>query len=189
MAQYKFVDFHSGSSYSKWLRTNNLTPLLEKFNYNDCFATIQQYKNAEMTGKEEPYIAPLYFDLDYKSDPSKAQKEAITVIKFLTETLCIDSLAVRVYFSGSKGFHIIVHEKVFSIEPFNYLNKVFKLICGYLSLHLSVNDVPLETLDSTVYTVRRMMRIPNTKHADTNLYKIELTHDELNSLSSRAEVV
>jgi len=94
---------------------------------------------------------------------------------------------VRVYFSGKKGFHVLVNEKVFGMEPNNYLHKVFKYIMTFLSLKLGEQTAagrsPLKALDKTVYTVKRMLRVPNTKHATTGLYKIELTHEELETLS------
>lgn len=178
---FLFVDFHAGLHDSKWIRTTDYTALLEKYRYEDCFATIQRFKT-EDSSREELYIAPLYFDLDYKENPSVAQSEAIKLVDFLVTELCIDSLAIRVYFSGSKGFHIIINEKVFNFEPSNYLHKVFKYIRTFLSIKLGDKDKPLVSLDPVVYGCKRMIRIPNTKHSTTGLYKIELTHEELKEL-------
>lgn len=187
ITDFKYVDFRSGEIKSKWTRTDNIIPLVEKCNHLDCFATIQRFKTLERESNEELFIAPLYFDFDYKEDPDVARLEVIKVCNFLTDELNIDSLAVRVYFSGSKGFHVIVNEKVFGIEPSNYIHKVFKYITSFLVLKLGSGPInyktKLKTLDTSVYTVKRMLRIPNTKHADTGLFKVELSHDELASLN------
>lgn len=185
---YKFVDFHAGEQKAKWTRVVDVTSLVKRYDNHDCFATIQKFKSEEYTNKEESYLAPLYFDLDYGDNPDVARLEAVKIVEFFTEELCIDSLAIKTYFSGSKGFHIIIDENVFKYEPANYLHKVFKYISNFLSIKLGTkNDegkrVPLVSLDDKVYTYRRMIRIPNTRHNSTKLYKIELTHEELATMT------
>lgn len=182
-SEFKYVDFHSGNRDTKWVRTTKYNHLVEEHHNTDCFVTIQRFKDAVKESREEIFIAPLYFDLDCKDDVELARKEANIIVKFLTEELCIDSLAIRVYFSGSKGFHVIVHERVFGISPENYLHKVYKYIATFLSIRLAEDSDRLKTFDLSVYTNRRMIRLENTKHSTTGLYKIELTHEELEEFS------
>lgn len=144
-------------------------------NFN-CFASVQRFANKDKT-KGEPFIAPLYFDLD-SDDPAKSQADAVKVIDFFTKELDIKPSDMWVYFSGSKGFHILVSSTALAIEPNNLLCKVFKHIAGYL-----IHRLELSTLDLVVYTVPRMLRLPNSVHQKTRLFKIELTIDEIKTLS------
>lgn len=161
----------------------------EAYNFN-CFSTVQRFANKEKV-KGEAFIAPLYFDLDYKDDPQIAQAEAIKIIDFFTKELDIQDTDLWVYFSGSKGFHILISSQAIGIEPKEDLHKVFKHIASYLRYRLG--DVtqeatgekidPLKSLDLAVYTAPRMLRLPNSIHHKTRLFKIELTVDEVRTLT------
>ena len=177
MADYKFVDFCHAKT--KWVRvsSNELVKLVESNGYNNCFTTIQQFANKEHLDKEELSIAPLYFDLD-STDLEEARLEALEIVEFF-KGLEIDELAIRVWFSGSRGFHITISPKVFAIAPANYGHRINKIIASYIKYWLEVKNVNLKCLDEGVYTSRRMWRVPNTRHATTGLYKVELTHSEL----------
>lgn len=178
-SDYKYVDFHSGEINSKWIRTDNIDQLLSKCNNTDCYATIQRFKASSKEGREEIFLAPLYFDLDKKDNVDLARLETIKIVDFFTNELNVDPLAVRVYFSGSKGFHTIIHERVFGVEPSPHLHRVYKYIASFLAIKLDIDRKGLSSFDLSVYTNRRMIRVEDTKHLGTDLYKIELSHDEL----------
>lgn len=158
----------------------------EAMNFN-CFATVQQYANKSRV-KGEEYIAPLYFDLDYEKDPEVARLEAVKIIDFFTKELDIESEDLAVYFSGSKGFHILINFEAFGIRPRDDLHKVYKHIAGYLRYRLGdtiegddggEKIEPLKSLDLKVYTSKRMLRLPNSVHQKTRLFKTRLSIKEL----------
>ena len=70
-------------------------------------------RNTQMRKKTEgeDFLAPLYFDLDYSENPAVAQKEAIKLVEFFTGELDIQEQDLHIYFSGSRGFHILVDER------------------------------------------------------------------------------
>lgn len=144
----------------------------EAVNFN-CFSTVQSFANPEQVNGEM-FLAPLYFDLDNENDPSISQADAIKLIDFFVSELDLKESDVWMYFSGSKGFHIIINSEALGIEPRNDLHKIFKHIAGYL-----LHRLELESLDLGVYTHRRMLRLPNSVHQKTRLFKIELSIDEL----------
>lgn len=161
----------------------------------NCFATVQKYANKLKTEGED-FLAPLYFDLDYEADPNVAQEEAVKLASFFVEELDIQEQDIRLYFSGSKGFHILIDERALGVEPRTDLQKVYKHIAGYLRYRLgdvqSKEDEtgrpveyiePLKAVDLVVYTVKRMLRLPYSRHQATGLYKIELTLQQLKELS------
>ena len=153
----------------------------------NCFATVQKYANEKKTEGED-FLAPLYFDLDYSENPAVAQEEAIKLVEFFTGELDIQEQDLHIYFSGSKGFHILVDERALGVEPRKDLQRVYKHIAGYLRYRLGeVQEQedengrpveytePLKAVDLVVYTVKRMLRLPYSRHQKTGLYKIELT--------------
>ncbi|WP_332648830.1 DNA primase small subunit domain-containing protein [Lysinibacillus sp. 54212] len=145
----------------------------EAFNFN-CFTTVQSFAGKTKQKSGEVFLAPLYFDLDHEDNPAISQADAVKLIEFFTEELDIRESDIWVYFSGSKGFHILINSQALGIEPGFDLHKVFKHIAGYL-----VHRLELQSLDLVVYTAKRMLRLPNTIHQKTRKYKIELTIDEL----------
>lgn len=161
----------------------------------NCFATVQHYANASKV-QDEDFLAPLYFDLDYLEDPTVAQQDALKIIAFFTEELDIQDTDIRIFFSGNKGFHIIIDERALGIKPRNDLHKIYKHIAGYLRYRLGETTTtrsesgkevdkttPLRAVDLVVYTVKRMLRLPYSRHQKTGLYKIELTKQELQTLT------
>lgn len=161
----------------------------------NCFATVQKYANEKKTEGED-FLAPLYFDLDYSENPAVAQKEAIKLVEFFTGELDIQEQDLHIYFSGSKGFHILVDERALGVEPRKDLQRVYKHIAGYLRYRLGEvqeqedeNGRPVEytehlkAVDLVVYTVKRMLRLPYSRHQKTGLYKIELTLQQLKELT------
>lgn len=209
--EYKYVDVYYCDEHGKnspWKRidvANLLKFQHEEANSFNCFATVQRYAN-EGKVEGEDFTAPLYFDLDYAEDPTVAQQEACKVVEFFMKELDIQEQDIQVYFSGSKGFHIIIDEKALGVTPRTDLQRVYKHIAGYIRYRLGDEVTeenengkpvtvtqPLKSIDLVVYTVKRMLRLPYSRHQKTGLYKIELTLEELRLLSldeikSRAKV-
>jgi len=180
--QFKYVDvWHNAENErsSEWERIEytNVPKYQQEvaFNYN-CFATIQRFAN-EVRARGEEFIAPLYFDLD-SADPSISQADSVKLIDFLTIELEVLPTDIWIYFSGSKGFHILISSTAAGVQPSNYLHKVYKHMAGYL-----IHRLGLTTLDLVVYTSSRMLRLPNSVHATTKKYKVELSIEELKTLT------
>ncbi len=143
-------------------------------NYS-CFATIQRFANP-VRNKGEAVITPLFFDFD--GELATAHGDTKKVIEFLTKELDAQITDIQIFFSGGKGFHVIVHPTAVGIFARTDTHKIMKHACGYLKYRLN-----LETLDMVVYTDSRMLRRPNSTHEKSKLYKIELSYDELNQLT------
>jgi hypothetical protein len=161
----------------------------------NCFYSIQRFadavplrdqiKDAAAKGKKvdpdlvpaQVHYAPLFFDFDAKPSDydgkielslAAAQKDVIKIINFMFG-LGIMAPQVLTWFSGQKGFHVLVHPDVFAIKPHPDLTRIIKRAAAYLKEHLG-----LSTLDMSVYSVPRVWRIPNTLHQKTNLHKREI---------------
>lgn len=195
-ADYKYVwAYHKSEDGTplKWeaMEYREVGDYVQKAGNFQVFTTIQRF--AEKTkDKGEPFMAPLYFDLDYAEDPSVSQADAIKIIKFLRDELGIEETDVYLYFSGSKGFHLMVSSTALGIEPRHDLHKIFALIARKLSYRLGEMVTqedgteklePLRSVDPVVYTHTRMIRVNNSLHEKTRLYKIELRPRELQDLT------
>lgn len=151
-------------------------------NNQNCFCTVQKYRDA-VQDKVNPQVhyCGLFFDLDadpeiYGSEEaaiSVARAEAKRVIQFFKHKE-VEEPHIRVWYSGSKGFHILVMPESLDIKPSRYLTYMMKLAV----LHVA-KTLDLKTLDMTVYSKGRQWRLPNSIHQSSGRFKVELYHQEL----------
>ncbi len=131
-----------------------------------------------------PHLAPLYFDIDCAGDLDKALLAGRYLVEFLVDGLELAEEAVRVWFSGSKGLHILVHPAALGLTPSAALTQNMKLIVAGLIKRLEAEGCPDLPVDSSVYSLPRMLRAPNQINPKSGLFKVELTHGELQRLSA-----
>jgi antitoxin component HigA of HigAB toxin-antitoxin module len=104
-----------------------------------------------------------------------SRQDAVKLMHFFMEKFDMTEDEIRVFFSGSKGFHVIVNPIVLGIKPHKNLHKVFKFIANNLETQLS-----LQSLDTgSIYGHGRMLRLVNSLHYKSGLFKVELSHEEL----------
>lgn len=132
-----------------------------------------------------PHVAPLYFDIDCDGDLDQALVWARELVTFFTDGLELPRAAVRVWFSGSKGAHVLIDAAALGIEPSPTLTADMKLVALDLIQHLAAYGAPEMKIDSSVYSLPRMLRLPDQLNPKSGLYKIELTHDELMRCSAK----
>lgn len=119
----------------------------------------------------------LYFDLDDVNNFETVRKDALMVLNALETTFHIDKHLIQIYYSGFKGIHLILSAKIMGIEPCNNLNEIYK----YIALNMN-KFTPFKTVDTQIYDNKRLFRIPNTVNEKSELYKIPLTYEELETL-------
>lgn len=106
---------------------------------------------------------------------SRSLADARTLADWFIQTFDPNPAHVQAWFSGKKGFHLMVRPELFDITPHRHLTYIIKNIAIQLK-----DELDLQTLDTSVYTNRgRMWRIPNTVHPSTGRFKIELRLHEL----------
>lgn len=175
--EYNFVDGHyftpSGRS-SRWrrIKLTEVDWLRDKTKNYDVHITVQRYISPTPQDGEK-HICPLFIDLDSEKI-TDCQKDAESIISFFKQKLNAPKEAIRVWFSGSKGFHIFINEAVFGYEPHPELTYIHKLAAYWLEKYLN-----LKTIDFQAYSIRRMIRLPDSIHPKSHLYKIELYHEEI----------
>lgn len=135
-----------------------------------------QYENID----DAHLFGDMYLDFDDEEDLSNSQRDAILAIWYLRQPykLNLPESSFRIYFSGNKGFHIFIPATAFGLVPDKNLNEHFKLMA------MDVRDqCPNGTLDTKIYDRRRVLRMANSKHEKTGLYKVPLTYKELCELT------
>jgi hypothetical protein len=90
---------------------------------------------------------------------------------------------VHVYFSGAKGFHILVDTRAGGrVIAARNLHRVFVRVRLAVLEQLPAAARPL--FDLVIGDKVRLLRLPNTRHAGSGLFKIALTAEELQRLSA-----
>lgn len=158
----------------KWRRVN-LSDVDEELKQSpkDLFVTVQRFASAVATGSIEEHIAPIYFDFDSDQDAGLSLEDARLVLGFITG-LSVPHKFIRAYFSGNRGFHLTVEHEVFGIQPDRLTTYTIKQFCFWVASKLT-----LKTFDSRIYSWKRQWRLPNSIHAKTGLYCIEIPLDAL----------
>ena len=119
------------------------------------------------------YADYLVFDIDFKNDLQKAYEETVKLydhIQFL-DAKC------EVWFSGSKGFHVMIPSVQFKLEPtskrFSLKNMAVKIAgdCGV-------------TIDESIYDAERRFRMPNSWNRTGKRYKVPVENLHDTSLSA-----
>lgn len=121
------------------------------------------------------YKGPLYFDIDCKNDLPAAIESCRRLVSTL-QAKGVHEHDIRVFCSGSKGFHILVPQKVFSNgRPTKRLPWIYR----EMALSLFVPGV-----DFQVYSTGRgnSFRIPGIKRDDGN-YRNPISLEELDAMT------
>lgn len=133
--------------------------------YKTSFGSIRGYDGSV-------FCNYLYWDMDNVSI-EKAKSDTIELV----ERILIYSGNIQIFFSGNKGFHVLMFSNTLEnfIESNNFNIKI-KNICSKLAENI-------ESFDSRIYDKTRIFRTPNSKHTITNYYKIPITYNELKTMS------
>ena len=122
----------------------------------------------------------LPIDVD-SEDISIARRTAVNVIdKFID--LGVRESDLRVFISGSKGFHIIVDRRVLGSEAGDpFLPLAYREVVDTL---FPRTDEKYKAIDRSLYCMRKgkMFRLPNVKR-ENGKYKVPITVEELRSCS------
>lgn len=123
-----------------------------------------------------------YMDLDKNPLDGKAwhelKQECERILDVLETVLGIDENQVGLAFSGSKGVHLYIPPEVLGVRPAWNLNEAYRHMAERIA-----TLAQLPSLDLKIYDRRRVLRVVNSVHNKTGLYKIPLTWEEFRSWS------
>lgn len=166
------------------MTTDKVISFRYKYGNKGVFATAYMY-DTEDQGTANLY-GDFYLDFDYDIGDSedkeasfdKIRKEVLAAIKYLRIVYNITNNDVKIFFSGSKGVHVILPKEVIGVEPSRHLNMAYRLMAEDI-----MKLTHATTIDLRIYDNRRLFRMPNSIHPKTDLYKIPLTYEELTTLT------
>lgn len=156
-----------GSNPHKYIKDRNKAQYLSTFIYNE-----EQHKKFQQVGSiagmADVVTDKLYWDFDSK-DLEKAKSDVEDMAsRLISHGIAKESILIC--FSGKKGFSVEV--------------KVDKRLKPEEVKHIAAKMAEgLETFDIKVYDSARILRIPNTRHQDSGLYKLPVHLDDLEAHS------
>lgn len=154
----------------------DIDKIINRFDNKDVYYTNFMYNEKDQNKSD--IIGPLYLDLDFDiTDDESYQKvkhDTLRVVNFLKIQLRVPSSQIRIFFSGNKGFHIIVSHHVFGLTPCKNLNDLYKII----ALKANSNTV-YKMVDTRIYDKKRLFRLPHSINCKTGLYKVPITEEVL----------
>ncbi|HXV27979.1 MAG TPA: primase C-terminal domain-containing protein [bacterium] len=199
MKKFHFVDF--AAHFQKGFRNHivsvsEVPALAQSFGAFGCYATFFFYSDEILTylsthaqesgpsvsGYPGKVCAP-YFPLDIDHPDLNVARETVRFfLKLFLEKWEINPDGLLVYFSGSKGFHLMLDTRLFGrIVPSKTLPFLFAAMRRHLAQ--SLPESCRETVDLGIKDRVRLLRLPNTLHEKSGLYKVILTHAEAQALS------
>ena len=209
MSRYCLVDF--AAHYQKGFRNHvvaisDVPELLERFNCFGCYSSyfffsdeLLTYMSAQtaalpsVAGYPGKVWAPyLPLDLDHP-DVLPALECARLLSDLLLDRWRIDPNGLQIYFSGAKGFHFMLDTRLFGkIAPARNWPMLFDALRRHIAQQLPerLRDV----IDLSIKDRMRLLRLPNTIHEKSRLYKtlltpadlLKLDADEMRQRASRA---
>ncbi len=147
---------------------------------SDCYRTIYRYPEEfysyfKSHKTVSGYVGLAYadflpIDIDNK-DLGKAHETAKMFLNRLLHNYEVDLKGLYIFFSGAKGFHILLPDALFGLRPSEHLPHAFKIMAPKLAEGIKI--------DTVIYDHVRLFRLSNTKHSKTGLYKVQLTAAEV----------
>lgn len=141
------------------------------YSYDKHILEYVKLHNSVTGFKGNYYAEALWFDIDDDS-LELALSRTIELIKRLNSEYHVSPDEMWIYFSGSKGFHLALLGRMFGD-----FGSSPDMAAKHRALALQLaGDVKVDT---TIYDNHRIFRIFNSLNAKSNLYKIEISFDEL----------
>jgi DNA primase catalytic subunit len=152
-------------------------------NNTDVYVCTYSFDNND-NRKTANLYSDLYFDIDGDLSTNEGyallHDTAKKLLCLLKVKLLLQENEIKIYFSGSKGFHFIIPATIFGISPVKNLNDIYKSIVVYFKRIVSdTNDY----IDTKIYDRVRLIRMVNTINSKTGLYKVQINEKQFYSFS------
>ena len=164
MVRNQFVSVDDVTAISTWR---------DRFTNKDVYASICSFTEPS---RESRYVCPFYLDIDCENQLERAFSETLGACNLLIEHIGIGPDCLDIYFSGAKGFHVIVPLEVFGQPTYHNIMAI------WLGLAKRLAKEDIKHIDLAVYQSSRVLRLPNSINSKTGLYKVPLEFKELRDL-------
>ncbi len=197
--RYRYVDFAARAQVgfrNHVVRVDEVEALVTRYGAEECYASVFRFSadillylgehrvdgRPSIAGYDGRIWAP-FLPLDIDAHPTAstlddALESARRVHGLLADRWQVPADAMRAYFSGAKGFHLLVDTSAFGrVVPSADLHRVFSQLRLEILQALPAAARPL--FDLIIGDKVRLLRLPNTRHAGSGLFKVALSTEEL----------
>lgn len=153
----------------------------------ECFLSHFQFpdefrQHLKATGSTAGYAGPtwlewLIFDIDVAGDIDEALRQARLLVAWLVTRFKIEPDDVMIFYSGSKGFHVGLRSSLWDGQPAKEFHRYARQFAEVLAANADVK------IDTGVYARVNLLRASNSRHKKTGRFKVQLSFDELQSLT------
>jgi len=176
----EYYNFKEGLNSKGKLMTLEQLSKFQKDPNKDYYISIYKYneeqkkrveENGTVSGIRDVTTDILVWDFDSANNPDNARKDVINLAHRLVEWYNVDTDSIQCYYSGSKGFHVVLYLGNQQVTP-----EQFKKATTFIA-------EGLKTFDAVVSDPARVIRLEYTKHQKTGLYKIPLHISEVDEMN------
>lgn len=172
---------YSGFSRNKYVHISEIAKFRKEKKDTGIYRSAFLYDSLNPMEEDKPYLfSDFYLDFDKEGDLEQAREDALFCIwrMSLKTSFNLPNEAFHIYFSGQKGFHVMIPWQYFGYGPNQNLDYYFKILAKDL-----FEFSPNKTVDLKVYEKRRLFRLENSIHPSTGYRKVPLTYSQLSKLS------
>lgn len=156
---------------------------IEKYNNTDVYQCAYYYENNDYDNciiAGDPYLD---FDIDdIEINYKKLTRSVKYCLNYIKNNMGVQPEELKIYFSGSKGFHVVIPAEIIGISPAKNLNEEFKNFAfglAFLSCGRKTELIPQCALDLKIYDRKRLFRVVNSINSKSGLYKVPVNIDQL----------
>lgn len=203
LTRFRYVDFAAAGQAgfrNNVVSLEEVPALVERYRAYECYASLFVFSDeillyrAENQVEGRPSIAGydgrvaarfLSLDIDAAAPAVLGQALDLTrrVHHVLADRWQLGEESLHVYFSGSKGFHLQVDVRVFGrVAPSRDLHRIFSRL--RLELLRELPDSARSLFDLAIGDKVRLLRLPNTRHRKSGLFKVPVSRRELMDLDA-----
>ena len=148
------------------------------FGYRDYFISAARYNYdvvkhiADHDQKIAGFNGKVWYDFIIIDVDERSPEKVALFMEHLKLNYGIQPDYCRLYFSGNKGFHILIPTPLFGLTPGKFLNDTVKKLVAKVSENILKYDLSL-------YDKLQVYRLPHTQHSSSDLYKIPIYYNEL----------
>ena len=191
VGDYYYVDFASKALLgfrNMIVSVEGLPELVRRYGHTDCFCTYflfdrglpdyaKQNRGSISGYQGQCYAKFLPLDID-GVNLAKAAQTAREITRYFLDDCSFPEQGIALYYSGMKGFHIYLATQVFGkVQPGTELPAVFREVRKSIVEQAKVTHT--ETIDFGISDRLRLLRLPNTRHSKSGLYKVPLHIEEM----------
>jgi len=149
--------------------TGALAAWCRQHRHTDIYQSMGRFSARDL--KSPGRCGDFVVDID-SLDLAEARKDTLTFCDRVMQRWDLRPGMLDLFFSGGKGFHVILRQKIWDAPP--------DLDCLLVWRHLARRfKREIGTIDTAIYEPTRLIRLVNTVHSRSGLYKIAVSYEEL----------